>query len=82
MIPTLDEVSFVLRIEDGEEKTAICAPRTAQALTEYVIQTGEPLLISRDVSDRVSALGGSSCWVGMRRAGLACLLPRVKRCSV
>ncbi len=68
--PDLDEVSFVLRIEDGERKPP-SARRARRGLTEYVIQTGEPLLISRDVSDRVSALGlellgrDAACWLGV-----------------
>ncbi len=68
--PDLDEVSFVLRIEDGQRKPP-SARRARHGLTEYVIQTGEPLLISRDVSDRVSALGlellgrDAACWLGV-----------------
>lgn len=68
--PDLDEVSFVLRIEDGERQLPF-ARRARHGLTEYVIQTGEPLLISRDVSDHVAALGvellgrDAACWLGV-----------------
>lgn len=68
--PDVDEVSFALSIEEGIRRPP-SARRARRGLTEYVIQTGEPLLISRDVSDRVAALGleflgrDAACWLGV-----------------
>ncbi len=67
--PDLDEVSFVLRIEDGERKPP-SARRARRGLTEYVIQTGEPCS-SRGTSRtafrvRLELLGrDAACWLGV-----------------
>jgi NtrC-family two-component system sensor histidine kinase KinB len=66
----LDEVSFALQVEDGQRVPA-SARRARRGLTEYVIETGEPLLISQDVASRVAALGlellgkDAACWLGV-----------------
>jgi|GEM_PF-5866093 len=43
-----DTIRFAFEVEDGERVPPRSRPRT-QALTEHVIATGQPLLISRDV---------------------------------
>ncbi len=66
----LGEVSFPLRIEEGI-RTPPSARRARLGLTEYVIESGEPLLISHDVGRRVEALGlelfgrDAACWLGV-----------------
>ncbi|MCU0521557.1 MAG: GAF domain-containing sensor histidine kinase [Anaerolineae bacterium] len=68
--PDLDEVSFALQVEEGQRQPP-SARRAGRGLTEYVLKTGEPLLIVRDVASRVAALGlellgrVSECWLGV-----------------
>lgn len=64
------EVSFPLAIEDGQPVTWP-ARRTGQGMTEHILQTHEPLLIPRDIPDRLAELGLESIgrtaasWLGV-----------------
>jgi PAS domain S-box-containing protein len=64
------EVSFPLVIDDGERSYP--EPRTTRnGLTEHVLETKQPLLISENVSERVEALGlekigpEAASWLGV-----------------
>jgi signal transduction histidine kinase len=65
-----DEVSFPLAVEQGR-RVQWRPRRRGRGLTEYVLQSREPLLIRHDVEQRVRELGmemiGSSaaCWLGV-----------------
>jgi NtrC-family two-component system sensor histidine kinase KinB len=68
--PDVEEVSFPLAVEEGRFVTW----RSRQAgsgLTEYVLQTGEPLLMRGDVEVTLEKLGIASigrtaeCWLGV-----------------
>lgn len=52
----LDEVTFPVVIDGGVRRQTE-ARRARHGLTEYVLDTGEPLLIGDHVSERVTALG-------------------------
>ncbi len=66
----LDEVSFPVVIDEGR-RIQVQARRARRGLTEYLLQSGEPLLIARDVRQRVAALGleqigrEAKCWLGI-----------------
>jgi NtrC-family two-component system sensor histidine kinase KinB len=51
-----DEVSFPLAFEDGQRKHWRSRPR-GHGLTEHILQTREPLLISRDVGAALQEIG-------------------------
>ncbi|MGD2145659.1 MAG: ATP-binding protein [Anaerolineae bacterium] len=66
----LDEVAFPLAIEDGE-LVPWRSRRTGSGLTEYVLKTGESLLMRGDVPTKLGELGIGSigrspqCWLGV-----------------
>lgn len=65
-----DEVSFPLAVEKGR-RVQWRSRRRGRGLTEYVLQSREPLLIRHDVEQHVRSLGmeviGSTaaCWLGV-----------------
>lgn len=66
----LDEVSFPLIIREGRRVPPLVRqPR--RSLTEHLLETKKPLLISRDVAARVAAMGlehvgrEAACWLGI-----------------
>lgn len=68
--PDVDEVSFPLAVEDGE-RVRWRSRRAGSGLTEYVLRTGEPLLIRGGVEDTLERLGvapigrTADCWLGV-----------------
>ncbi|MBN1246312.1 MAG: GAF domain-containing protein, partial [Anaerolineae bacterium] len=66
----LDEVSFPMVIDEGVPRQSE-ARRARHGLTEYVLETGEPLLLAEDVRESVAALGlehigrPAQCWLGI-----------------
>ncbi|HVA62996.1 MAG TPA: diguanylate cyclase [Terriglobales bacterium] len=52
----LDEIRFAFEVEEGQRMLPRSRPRT-NALTEHVIATGQPLIISRDVDAYIRAHG-------------------------
>lgn len=66
----LDEVSFPVIIDGGVRRQAQ-SRRPRRGLTEYVIESGKPLLLSENVSDRLAELGVerigqvAQCWLGI-----------------
>ncbi len=71
--PELGEVSFPMVIEDGKRVQGT-ARRARRGLTEYVLEAGEPLLITQDVAKRAASLGlehlgrEATCWLGVPMA--------------
>jgi signal transduction histidine kinase len=67
---TTDEVSFPLIVTGGEPGQGRTR-RARRGLTEYVLETAQPLLIPRDVEQHVAALGlehigrQAACWLGV-----------------
>jgi two-component system, NtrC family, sensor histidine kinase KinB len=65
-----DEVSFPMVVEEGERIQG-ASRRARHGLTEYVLETGQPLLITQDVAQRAAALGlerlgrDATCWLGV-----------------
>ncbi|MCS6963455.1 MAG: GAF domain-containing protein [Thermoflexus sp.] len=55
--PETDEISFAFYIHRGERLTERPKRRSGRGLTEYVIRTGQPLLLRGDVIDQARALG-------------------------
>lgn len=55
--PETDEVSFVFYVHHGERLTDRPKRRGGRGLTEYVIRTGQPLLLRGDVMAQAQALG-------------------------
>jgi signal transduction histidine kinase len=68
--PQLDEVEFPLAIEEGE-RSRWRSRRAGNGLTEYVLRTREPLLISHNVRQKTTDLGldhighEAACWLGV-----------------
>jgi len=68
--PQVDEVSFPLAVEEGE-RVQWRSRRTGSGLTEYVLQSREPLLIREDVEAALEELDVESigqpaeCWLGV-----------------
>jgi signal transduction histidine kinase len=68
--PDLDEVSFPLLVEDGHRAKAE-ARRARRGLTEYVLETKQSLLLSRDVASWIEEQGRefigreAACWLGI-----------------
>jgi signal transduction histidine kinase len=66
----VDEVSFPLAVERGE-RVRWRSRHTGSGLTEYVLQSGNPLLLRGDVEARLTDLGVESigrlaeCWLGV-----------------
>ncbi len=54
--PATDEVSFPLAVEEGQ-RVPWRSRRAGQGLTEYLIRTGQPLLIENGIADRLAELG-------------------------
>ncbi len=74
--PETDEVSFVFYVHHGERLAERPKRRGGQGLTEYVIRTGQPLLLRGDVTEQARALGiepvgtPARLWMGVpMRAG-------------
>jgi PAS domain S-box-containing protein len=55
--PASDEVSFVFYVHQGERLAERPKQRGARGLTEYVIRTGQPLLLRGDILEQARALG-------------------------
>ncbi len=68
--PELDEVSFPLAVEEGV-RVRWRSRRTGNGLTEHILRTGDPLLISENVFQRLEELGiqgigrSATCWLGV-----------------
>ncbi|MFZ5919387.1 MAG: GAF domain-containing protein [Chloroflexota bacterium] len=71
-----DEISFPLRVVDGlVEKPNTVRPKGRGGLTEYLIDSRQPLLIPENVLERIQELGivqvqlasgrTSACWLGV-----------------
>ncbi len=64
------EVSFPITVEEGVRRVGR-SRRARRGLTEYIVETGEPLLIPRDVGRHIEALGlerhgrASESWLGV-----------------
>ncbi|HEY75715.1 MAG TPA: GAF domain-containing protein, partial [Thermoflexia bacterium] len=54
--PETETVSFPLAVEDGQ-KVVWRSRQRGKGLTEYILQTKEPLLIEEDVASRLQSLG-------------------------
>jgi len=69
--PSLDEVVFPVVIEDGVRRQPVTARRGRNGLTEYIIRTGEPVMMADNVAERVASLGldhigrAAQCWLGV-----------------
>jgi len=59
--PEKDEVSFAFGVEQGKkvppERLGQSKRKAGQGLTEYIIRTGKPLLLRKDVSRQLQRLG-------------------------
>jgi len=68
--PDVGEVSFPLAVEEGE-RVEWRSRRASGGLTEHILQTGKPLLISGEVKRAVQELGiehigqEAACWLGV-----------------
>jgi NtrC-family two-component system sensor histidine kinase KinB len=68
--PDTDEVSFPLAIENGE-RVHWPSRRLGNGLTEYILRARSPVLVERDVDERVAQLGlehigaPASSWLGV-----------------
>jgi two-component system, NtrC family, sensor histidine kinase KinB len=66
----IDEVSFPLAVEGGQQVQAP-SRRPGNGLTEYIMRTQSPVLIERDVGQRLEELGLeqlgplAECWLGV-----------------
>jgi len=66
-----DEVTFILDVQTGKVNTTPTVRRGGKGLTEYVIRTRAPLLLSDNVGQRARALGiepvgrDAQCWLGV-----------------
>lgn len=52
-----DEITFVLDAVEGELRKPYTKRQAGRGLTEYIIRTGQPLLISERVGERLAELG-------------------------
>lgn len=65
-----DEVSFPIVVNAGERKSPV-ARRARRGLTEYVLETAQPLLLQGEVGAKAAALGleqigkPAACWLGI-----------------